>query len=121
MIVTSDCSRGITTFQANLAYSSGLALKYRQETAATNKASAVTRGALTNRKAIDLHMRDDKAGVERPEGPNMNRAFILRFIWDGDAESWRIVLKPADGGPPQLFADFETAFLYIARIYVDHE
>jgi hypothetical protein len=50
-----------------------------------------------------------------------NRAFILRLTWDSEAQLWRVVLKPADGGQPQIFADVEAAFLYVARFCTNHE
>lgn len=50
-----------------------------------------------------------------------NKAFILRLTWDSEARLWRVVLKPADGGHPQIFTDLETAFLYVARFCTDHE
>jgi hypothetical protein len=66
-------------------------------------------------------MQDDRQSSERQESRNMNSTFILRLVWDGEARLWRIVLKPAAGGPSQVFADLEMAFLYIARFYTDHD
>jgi hypothetical protein len=51
----------------------------------------------------------------------MNTSFIIRLVWDNQLRLWRIVLKPTDGGPAQVFADLEMAFLYIARKYIDCE
>lgn len=51
----------------------------------------------------------------------MNTTFIIRLVWDKESQLWHIVLKPANGGQPHVFADLEMAFLYIARQYTDHE
>ena len=72
-------------------------------------------------KAAIINMPDDGQDAERQVARNMNTTFILRLIWDGEARLWRIVLKPATGDPPRLFADLEMAFLYIARFYTDHD
>ncbi len=50
----------------------------------------------------------------------MNTSFILRLGWDNQSRQWRIVIKPTDGGPSQVFADLEMAFLHVARNYIDH-
>jgi hypothetical protein len=51
----------------------------------------------------------------------MNTAFVIRLTWDSTSRSWLILLKPIDGAKPRVFADLEMAFLYIARLYTDHE
>jgi hypothetical protein len=53
----------------------------------------------------------------QPEHPELNTAFVLRLLWDSVAQSWRVVLKPADGGPKRIFVDLESAFLYVAQLY----
>jgi hypothetical protein len=58
----------------------------------------------------------------QPTGTNeMNNAFILRLTWCDDALMWRISLKSATGGNVLLFADLESAFLHLARLYTDQE
>jgi hypothetical protein len=51
------------------------------------------------------------------KGKNMNSAFVLRLTWDSAAQSWRILIKPTNGGPERVFIDLESAFLYIAQLY----
>ena len=64
-------------------------------------------------------MQDEKSRLESQEGHNMNASFILRLLWDNQLRQWRVVIKPTDGGPPQVFADLEMAFLYIARNFTE--
>ena len=51
--------------------------------------------------------------------PLTNAAFVLRLTWDSVTQSWRIVIKATDGAPVRVFADLESAFLYVAQLYPD--
>jgi len=53
----------------------------------------------------------------RQKDYELNTAFVLRLTWDSAAQSWRILIKPSDGGPSRVFIDLESAFLYIAQLY----
>jgi hypothetical protein len=50
-----------------------------------------------------------------------NTAFVLRLTWNAESRHWHVLFKPTDGGQPRVFADLETALLYIARLYPDPE
>ena len=76
--------------------------------------------SLPNREPAPTRRQAAKRELERQTGYHMSTSFILRLIWDRDSQLWRIVLKPTSGGPPHVFVDLETAFLYIARFYTDH-
>lgn len=54
--------------------------------------------------------------AKRKEHP-LNSAFVLRLIWDSADQSWRVLVKSANGGPDRVFIDLESAFLYIAQLY----
>lgn len=50
-----------------------------------------------------------------------NWSFILRLVWDNDAQKHRVQLRPTDGSRAQHFEDLETAFLHLATYYIAPE
>ncbi len=49
----------------------------------------------------------------------INRAFVLRLMWDNESHNWLVLLKPTDGSKVRVFDSLELAFLFVAQHYID--
>lgn len=55
--------------------------------------------------------------ARHPTLPLRTTALVLRLTWNAANQDWRVLVKPADGSKARVFADLESALVYIAGTY----